>query len=93
MSFRSKVTLVSSCVFTAGVVYFVHHNQDQNKVQMRSGIVKELETITEKQQQLSEKAQENLDFMLSQQKLTEKLVAEREEELKAKRAAATAASS
>lgn len=77
MSFRSKVTLASSCIFTAGVVYLVHYNQDQNKVQMRSGIVKEIETLSEKQQ-------ENLEFMLTQQKLTEKLVAERERELKAK---------
>ena len=73
MSFRSKVTLLSSCVVTAGIVWGVHYLQDQNKVQMRSGIVKEIE-----KQSLTEKQQENLNFMIEQQKLTEKLIAERD---------------
>ena len=38
-----------------------------------SGIVKEIE-----KQSLTEKQQENLNFMIEQQKLTEKLIAERD---------------
>eukprot|EP00052_Salpingoeca_macrocollata_P032253 m.5225 g.5225 ORF g.5225 m.5225 type:complete len:76 (-) comp3441_c0_seq1:60-287(-) len=68
MSTRAKATLAASCVFTVGMVAFVHWNQQQDRQLLKVGVVKDLERQQKKRERLAD--------LHEQQKLHDELAQE-----------------
>ncbi|KAG9261185.1 protein PET117 homolog, mitochondrial [Astyanax mexicanus] len=70
MSTASKLVLGVSVVLTVSTVIGVHLKQSQDQQKLREGVVRDLERLRRKR--------ENLEALEEQIKLTQKLVLERE---------------
>lgn len=63
MSTASKVTLVSVCMISVGIISFVHWSQQDDRRRLRQGVIKD--------QERQERKRRNLEELREQQKLTE----------------------
>lgn len=52
MSIASKVTFATTVAATVGIIYFVHNNQIEDKKLSRQGIVKDIERVKRKTENL-----------------------------------------
>ena len=79
MSVRAKATLVASCCFTGGMVYWVHKNQEEERAALKLGVQKDIERQARRAQNRREQDEQIALY-------------KRMRDLEAKDAAATAAS-
>ena len=62
MSTASKITLLGACVSTLGIITFVHWSQQDDRIRLRQGVIKD--------QERQERKRKNLEDLKEQQRLT-----------------------